>query len=95
MSQASRIAVAAAAAALLFSGGSAALAKSARFPVTVCGPDEQYLCNIRGFFDLAPYKYSVALSPKCIQTVRVETPTGAAYRQALVCDWPIRPMLMW
>ena len=55
------------------------------FPLTRCGPDLAYLCPIHGYFDLAPFQYSLAIYPGCIKSVRVDTPHGVERRLAVVC----------
>lgn len=54
-------------------------------PMAQCGPDLAYLCPVKGFFDLAPFTYNLAIYPGCIKTQRVQTPTGWKRRQVLVC----------
>jgi hypothetical protein len=63
----------------------AASARGRLFPVTMCGPDLSELCPIHGYFGLAPFRYSLAVYPGCIQLRRVETPSGARLRRVLVC----------
>jgi hypothetical protein len=55
------------------------------FPLTRCGPDLAYLCPIHGYFDSAPFHYSLAIYPGCIRRERVETPYGIQYRRVIVC----------
>lgn len=63
-----------------------AQARSPRnFPLTLCGPDLAYLCPMNGYFNLTPFRYSLAVYPGCLQRQRVETPTGVRSRLVLVC----------
>jgi hypothetical protein len=62
-----------------------ASARGRLYPVTMCGPDLAELCPIHGYFDLAPFHYSLAVYPGCIQVRRVETPEGVRLRRVLVC----------
>lgn len=54
-------------------------------PLTRCGPGLTYLCPIHGYFDLAPFRYGLAIYPGCIKMVPVETPYGIERRPAIVC----------
>lgn len=54
-------------------------------PLTRCGPDLAYLCPIRGYFDLPPYRYTLAIYPGCLQKQRVDTPHGVRLRLVVVC----------
>ena len=74
---------------------SGASARGALYPLTRCGPDLAYLCPIHGFFDQPPFRYSLAVSPGCIKSVRVETPNGTVRRRAVVCGAPEREMVWW
>jgi hypothetical protein len=62
-----------------------AYAHGGLFPVTSCGPGLSYLCSIRGFFDLAPFKYHLAIYPGCIRTQVIQTPSGPKRTRVLVC----------
>jgi hypothetical protein len=83
----SRAAIIAILAAFAWLGGlsSEASARGRLFPLTRCGPDLAYLCPIHGYFDLAPFQYSLAIYPGCIKSVRVDTPHGVERRLAVVC----------
>ena len=74
---------------VLFAALSATLSEaSARgrlFPLTQCGPGQAYFCPIKGYFDLAPFKYSLAIYPGCLQTQRIQTPKGVQRQLVLVC----------
>jgi hypothetical protein len=63
----------------------AATARARQHPLTRCGPDLAYLCPIHGYFDLAPFRYGLAMYPGCIKAVPVETPYGVERRLAIVC----------
>lgn len=60
-------------------------AKRRLAPVAQCGPDMAYLCPVKGFFDLAPFAYNLAIYPGCIRTERVHTPNGWKRRHVLIC----------
>ena len=62
-----------------------ASARTRNFPLTQCGPDQAYLCPIHGFFDAAPFTYSLAVYPGCLRRERVETPHGIRRRLVVVC----------
>jgi hypothetical protein len=85
MSHATKIAIIAAFAAVLGGLSSEASAREHLYPLTRCGPALAYLCPIHGYFDQAPYRYSLAIYPGCIKTVRVETPNGIRRQRAIVC----------
>lgn len=74
---------------------SEASARGRLYPLTRCGPDLAYLCHIHGYFDQAPYHYSLAVYPGCIRLVPIETPNGIVRRPALVCGAPERQMVWW
>jgi hypothetical protein len=85
MSHAVKIAIAAAFVAALGGISSEASARGRLYPLTRCGPDLAYLCPIHGYFDQAPFHYSLAIYPGCIKTVPVETPHGIEHRRTVVC----------
>jgi hypothetical protein len=85
MSHATKIAFVAAFIAALGGMSNEASARSRLYPVTRCGPDLAYLCPIHGYFDGAPFHYSLAVYPGCIKVVPVETPNGIEHRRAMVC----------
>jgi hypothetical protein len=66
-------------------GASDASARGRTFPLTRCGPDLAYLCPIHGSFDGAPFHYSLAIYPGCIQVQKVEMPAGIRRLPVLVC----------
>lgn len=72
-----------------------AFARGSAYPLTRCGPDLASLCRIHGYFDGAPFHYSLAIYPGCIKRVAVETPLGLEYRRAVVCGAPDRTMVWW
>jgi hypothetical protein len=65
------------------------------YPLTPCGADRTQLCLIRGYFNLVPFKYHLALAPECLKRERVRTERGVEVRTVLVCDWPARSMVVW
>lgn len=69
----------------LFGASGEAAARHRLGPVAQCGPDRAYLCPIKGYFDLAPFAYNLAIYPGCIKTQRVQTPTGWKRQRVLVC----------
>ncbi|RYH32939.1 MAG: hypothetical protein EON54_20640 [Alcaligenaceae bacterium] len=69
----------------VFGTSNEATAQRRMGPVTQCGPDRAYLCPVKGFFDLAPFNYNLAIYPGCIKTQRVETSDGWKWRRVLVC----------
>ena len=85
MSHATRIAIVTAFVAVLGGVSSEASARGRLYPLTRCGPDLAYLCPIHGYFDSAPFHYSLAVYPGCIKTIRVETPDGVKRQRAIVC----------
>lgn len=85
MSHATRIAIVTAFVAVLGGVSSEASARGGLYPLTRCGPDLAYLCPIHGYFDSAPFHYSLAVYPGCIKTIRVETPNGIKRQRAIVC----------
>jgi hypothetical protein len=85
MPHATKIAFVAAFVAALGGMSNEASARSRLYPVTRCGPDLAYLCPIHGYFDQAPFHYSLAVYPGCIKVVPVETPNGIEHRRAMVC----------
>jgi hypothetical protein len=85
MSHAVKIAIAAAFVAALGGISSEASARGRLYPLTRCGPDLAYLCPIHGYFDQAPFHYSLAIYPGCIKVVPVETPRGIERRRTIVC----------
>jgi hypothetical protein len=94
MSKVSQIAFGAIAAAAIWMTPGDASARG-RYPLTFCGPDLAYLCPIHGYFDAAPFHYSLAIYPGCIKVVPVETPSGVERRRVLVCGAPERSMVWW
>ena len=72
-----------------------ASAHGRHYPLTRCGPDLGYLCRMHGYFADAPFHYNLAIHPRCIRTVRVETPQGVERHRAVVCGAPDRPMIWW
>jgi hypothetical protein len=94
MSYATRIAIAAVFVAALGSLPNQASARGL-YPLTRCGPDLAYLCPIRGYFDLPPFHYNLAIYPGCIKIVDVQTPTGIERRRTVVCGAPERSMIWW
>jgi hypothetical protein len=95
MSNATKIAIAAAFVAALGSISSEASAHGRLYPVTRCGPDLAYLCPIRGYFSQPPFHYNDAVYPGCIKRVHVETPYGVESRRTIVCGAPERQMIWW
>jgi hypothetical protein len=85
MSHATKITIVAAFVAALGGISSEASARGRLYPLTRCGPDLTYLCPIHGYFDLVPFRYSLAIYPGCIKMVPVETPYGIERRRVLVC----------
>jgi hypothetical protein len=85
MSQAIKIAVVAAFVAVLSGVSQEASARGGSYPLTRCGPNLAYLCPIHGYFDLAPFRYGLAIYPSCIKVVSVQTPNGIERRRTLVC----------
>jgi hypothetical protein len=86
MSHATKFAIVAAfVAALGISNAASARARLHPQPLTRCGPALAYLCPIHGYFDLAPFRYGLAIYPGCIKMVPVETPYGIERRPAVVC----------
>jgi hypothetical protein len=85
MSQATKIAVVAAFIAALSGLSREASARGHLYPLTRCGPDLAYLCPIHGYFDLAPFRYGLAIYPGCIKVVPFQTPYGIEHRRTLVC----------
>lgn len=85
MSQAIRIALAFCFFTVTASASSEASARGRLFPLTRCGPGLDQLCPIHGYFDLAPFQYSLAIYPGCIKTVRVDTPYGIRRQRIVVC----------
>jgi hypothetical protein len=85
MSHAVKIAVVAAFAVALSGLLNEASARGRLFPMTRCGPGLTYLCPIHGYFDQAPFRYSLAIYPGCIQVIPVETPAGIRRQRVLVC----------
>jgi hypothetical protein len=85
MSQATKIAVVAAFISALSGLSREASAREHLYPLTRCGPDLAYLCPIHGYFDLAPFRYGLAIYPGCIKVVPVQTPNGIEHRRTLVC----------
>jgi hypothetical protein len=53
--------------------------------LTFCGSTYDGLCHLSGFFDLAPFRYNLAIYPGCIKWMRVETPHGIERRRVVVC----------
>jgi hypothetical protein len=84
MSHTAKIAMIAAIVTVL-TGTTEASARGRLYPLTRCGPDLSYLCPIHGYFDQAPFHYSLAIYPGCIKMVPVETPHGIERRRVLVC----------
>jgi hypothetical protein len=62
-----------------------ASARGGLYPVTRCGPDLAYLCPLRGYFDLPPFHYNLAIYPGCIKVLPVRTSHGIERRRVLVC----------
>lgn len=62
-----------------------AVARSASYPLTLCGPGLLHFCRIHGFFDSTPFRYNLAIYPGCIKWVRIETPHGMRRQRVLVC----------
>jgi hypothetical protein len=85
MSHAIKIAIVAAFIAALGGISSEASARGRLFPLTRCGPDLAYLCPIHGYFDQAPFRYSLAIYPGCIKVLPVQTSYGIERRRVLVC----------
>jgi hypothetical protein len=85
MSHVTGIAIVAAFVAALGGLSNEALARGRLHPLTRCGPDLSYLCPIHGYFDQAPFHYSLAIYPGCIKVVPVETPNGIERRRVVVC----------
>jgi hypothetical protein len=85
MSQATKIAFIAAFVTALSGVSHQASARGRLYPLTRCGPDLAYLCPIHGYFDAAPFRYSLAIYPGCIKVVPVQTPHGIERRRTLVC----------
>jgi hypothetical protein len=85
MSQAIKIAIVAAFVAALSGVSQEASARGGSYPLTRCGPNLAYLCPIHGYFDLAPFRYGLAIYPGCIKVVSVQTPNGIERRRTLVC----------
>ncbi len=85
MSHAIKIAIIAAFVAVLGGISGEASARGRLYPLTRCGPDLAYLCPIHGYFDQAPFRYSLAIYPGCIKVVHVETPYGITRQRAIVC----------
>jgi len=86
MSHVTKIAVAAIVAVLAGVSGPAS-AHGRLYPLTRCGPDLAYLCPIHGYFDSAPFHYSLAIYPGCIRVVDGH--------RVVVCGAPERPMVWW
>ena len=85
MSQATKVAFVAAFVTALSGALHDASAHERLYPLTRCGPDLAYLCPIHGYFDLAPFRYGLAIYPGCIKVVPVQTPNGIERRRTLVC----------
>ncbi len=71
--------------ALMNAASDEASARGRRYPLTRCGPEQDYLCPIHGYFDQAPFQYNLAIYPGCIRAVPVETPHGIRRRLTVVC----------
>lgn len=69
----------------IFGTSNEAAAQRRTTPLAQCGPDLAYLCPIKGYFDLAPFNYNLAIYSGCIKTQRVQTPSGWKQRRVLVC----------
>jgi hypothetical protein len=80
-----KIAIIAAFLAMLSGIPNEASARGRLYPLTRCGPDLAYLCPIHGYFDQAPFRYSLAIYPGCIRFASFETPHGIERRPILVC----------
>jgi hypothetical protein len=85
MSQAMKVAIAAAFVTAISSISQDALARGGPYPMTSCGPGLTYLCPIHGYFDMAPFRYGLAIYPGCIKVIPVQTPNGIVHRRAIVC----------
>jgi hypothetical protein len=62
-----------------------AAARGRAYPLTRCGPDLAYLCPIRGYFDLVPFHYDLAIHPRCIREAPIETTGGIRRRLVIFC----------
>jgi hypothetical protein len=85
MSQAIKVAIAAAFVTAISSVAQDASARGGPYPMTSCGPGLAYLCPIHGYFDMAPFRYGLAIYPGCIKVIPVQTPNGIVRRRAIVC----------